>query len=112
MKPMNLLFIMSDQHSNKILGCHGHPIIKTPHMDRLAERGTRFTDAYSQSPVCVPARASIATGLYVHENKNWCNAHSYTGEIKGWGHRLQEGGHHVLSIGKLHYRNETDPTGF
>ena len=112
MKPMNMLFIMSDQHSNKILGCHGHPIIKTPHMDRLAERGTRFTDAYTQSPICVPARATVATGRYVFDNKNWCNAHSYTGEVKGWGHRLQDAGHPVVSIGKLHYRNETDPTGF
>ena len=112
MKSMNMLFIMSDQHSNKILGCHGHPLIKTPHMDRLAERGTRFTDAYTQSPICVPARATMATGRYVFDNKNWCNAHSYTGEIKGWGHRLQDAGHRVVSIGKLHYRNETDPTGF
>ena len=76
---MNLLFIMSDQHSNKILSCHGHPIIKTPNLDHLAEKGTRFTDAYSQSPICVPARATLATGLYVFENKYWCNAHSYTG---------------------------------
>ncbi len=112
MKPLNLLFIMSDQHSNKILGCHGHPIIKTPNLDRLAENGTRFTDAYTQSPICVPARATLATGRYVHEIGNWCNACSYTGAVKGWGHRLQESGNRVVSIGKLHYRNETDPTGF
>jgi choline-sulfatase len=81
-------------------------------IDRLAARGTRFEAAYTASPICVPARAAFATGRYVHELGTWCNGHPYTGAVKGWGHRLQEAGHRVVSIGKLHYRNETDPTGF
>ncbi len=45
MKKTNLLFILSDQHNRKVAGCYGHGVAKTPHLDRLAERGTRFTDA-------------------------------------------------------------------
>ena len=112
MRPTNLLIIMSDEHNPKVLGCNGHPLIKTPHMDALAARGTRFTVAYTNSPICGPARASFATGRAVHEIGNWDNAHPYDGRIKGWGHTLQQRGMKSLSIGKLHYRNETDPTGF
>ena len=48
MQPRNLLFIMSDEHSRRVLGCHGHPMIATPNLDRLASRGVRFTDAYAK----------------------------------------------------------------
>ena len=112
MKPTNLLFIMSDEHNPKMLGCAGHPLVRTPNLDRLADGGTRFTAAYTNCPICVPARASFATGRYVHEIGYWDNAMGYDGRVPGWGHRLQDAGHRVESIGKLHYRNETDPTGF
>ena len=62
MTPANMLFIMSDEHNPRMLGCHGHPMVKTPHMDRLAARGVRFSDASCNSPICVPSRASFATG--------------------------------------------------
>lgn len=67
MKPTNLVFIMSDEHNKRVLGCYGHSMIKTPNLDRLAARGTRFSDAYTNCPICVPARASLATGRYVHQ---------------------------------------------
>ena len=112
MQPKNMLFIMSDEHQTAAAGCHGHPFVKTPNIDRLAAEGTRFDSAYTASPICVPARAAFATGQHVHEIGNWCNAHPYTGDAKGWDHRLQQNGHRVVSIGKLHYRNDTDGTGF
>lgn len=112
MKPQNLLFIMSDEHNSSMLGCAGHEMVKTPNLDKLAERGTRFTDAYTNSPICIPARASFATGRYAHETRHWDNAMPYEGTIKGWGHRLQEEGMRVDSIGKLHYRDAESPTGF
>ena len=62
MKPQNLLVIMSDEHSRKILGCYGNPIVQTPHLDALAKRGTLFSQAYTTSPICVPARAAFAVG--------------------------------------------------
>jgi choline-sulfatase len=103
---------MPDEHQAGALGCAGHPIVRPPTLDRMAAEGTRFDAAYTASPICVPARAAFATGRYTHETGYWCNAHPHDGRVKGWGHRLQEAGHAVLSIGKLHYRDEADPTGF
>src|SRR5204862_527323 len=60
MKPANLLFILSDEHSRRVLGCYGHGMIRTPNLDRLAAAGVRFSDAYTNSPICVPARAASA----------------------------------------------------
>lgn len=110
--PNNVLFIMADEHQQKAAGCYGHPFVRTPNLDRLAAQGTRFTNAYTNSPICVPARASFATGREVHEIGYWDNAHAYDGRIEGWGHAMQQAGMYCLSIGKLHYRREQDPTGF
>jgi choline-sulfatase len=105
MTPTNLIFIMSDEHNKRVLGCYGHPMIRTPNLDALAARGTRFTSAYTNCPICVPARAAFATGRYVHQTRCWDNAIAYTGGPASWGHRLMEQGHHVASIGKLHYQS-------
>ena len=104
MTPANLLFILSDEHNKRVTGCYGHPVISTPNLDALAQRGTRFTSAYTNCPICVPARASFATGRYVHQVRCWDNAIAYDGQAPAWGHRLMEQGHHVASIGKLHYK--------
>ncbi len=112
MKPSNVLFIFSDEHDPRYMGCAGHPLMHTPNLDRLAARGTRFTNAYTASPICVPSRASVATGQYVHQHGYWDNAIAYDGRAKSWGNRLQENGMRVESIGKLHFRNDSDPTGF
>src|SRR5688500_19914237 len=112
MNPTNLLIIMSDQHNNKMLGCHGHPIVKPPHLDALAARGVDFTDAYATCPVCVPARAAFAIGKYVHQIGYWDNADAYEGSILSWHHRLRDRGHRVVSIGKLHFRSPDEDHGF
>ena len=111
-RPGNLLVIVSDEHQARAMGCAEHPLAKTPNLDQLAARGTRFANAYTPSPICVPARAAFASGQYVHVNRLWDNAMPYTGEPKGWGHQLQAKGVPVESIGKLHYRHEEDPAGF
>ena len=112
MEPQNLLIIMSDEHNAGIMGAAGHSLAKTPNLDGLAQRGTRFANAYSNCPICVPSRASLATGRYVHDIEYWDNSIAYDGRVEGWGHRLQEAGIGVESIGKLHYRNAEDATGF
>ncbi|WP_204114481.1 sulfatase-like hydrolase/transferase [Shimia biformata] len=110
--PPNLLVILSDQHQATAMSCAGHPVARTPNLDALAARGTRFTNAYTPSPICVPARAAFATGRYVHDIAKWDNAMPYTGTPRGWGHALQDKGVRVESIGKLHYRKDGDDTGF
>lgn len=112
MKPSNVLFIFSDEHDPRYMGCAGHPFVQTPHLDRLAARGTRFANAWTPCPVCVPARASLATGRWVHEIGYWDNAIAYEGRVPGWGHRMQQAGCRVESVGKLHYQDERHPTGF
>lgn len=108
----NVLILMSDEHSNKVLGCHGHPYVRSPNLDRLAARGARFANAYTNCPICIPARASFATGRYTFETGCWDNALAYTGEPPSWGHALRSRGVPSYSIGKLHYRSERDDTGF
>jgi choline-sulfatase len=108
MTPKNLLIIMSDEHNPKIMGCSGHPAVHTPNIDALAAAGTRFSDAYTTSPVCVPARAAFATGKYVHQIGFWDNADAYDGSVPSWHHRLRGDGHRVVSIGKLHFRGGDD----
>ncbi|MDO8540614.1 MAG: sulfatase-like hydrolase/transferase [Opitutaceae bacterium] len=62
-RPPNLVFILTDNQGAWTLGCYGNPDIRTPHIDRLAAEGTRFTRALSSNPVCSPTRATFLTGL-------------------------------------------------
>jgi len=103
MQRTNLIVILSDEHNPKVAGYAGHPVVRTPNLDRLAARGTRFTSAYTNCPICVPARASLATGRYVHQHRCWDNAIAYEGKPATWGHRAMAQGHRAVSIGKLHY---------
>ncbi|MBV1868794.1 MAG: sulfatase-like hydrolase/transferase [Marinosulfonomonas sp.] len=104
----NFVLILSDEHNRKAAGCYGHPFVKTPNIDQLAATGTRFTSAYCNSPICVPARASLATGRYVHDTGFWDNACPYTGNPKSWHELLRDAGVDVVSIGKLHFRGGDD----
>ena len=60
----NVLFIISDDLTAEALGCYGNRQCRTPHIDRLAQRGVRFTRAYCQYPVCGPSRAALMSGMY------------------------------------------------
>lgn len=109
---MNVIVIMSDEHQARVTGHGGHPVVQTPNLDALAASSTVFDGAYTPSPICVPARASWATGRPVRDIAMWDNAMAYDGSTPGWGHALQQAGVRVESIGKLHYRRTEDPTGF
>ena len=86
--------------------------VHIPNIRALMDRGMTFTQAYTPSPICVPARASMATGRYLHEIGCWSSAEPYDGAVPSWGHVLQDAGIHTASIGKLHYRRTEDPNGF
>ncbi len=62
----NILLITSDQHRGDTLGCAGHPCVQTPHLDQLAYEGIRFQNAYTDCPVCIPARTTLITGIQSH----------------------------------------------
>ena len=111
-QPANLIFFQSDNHNRAVAGCYGHGYVKTPNIDRIADGGVRFANAYSTSALCCPARAAIATGRYPHQTGFWDNAIAYDGSVPTWHHRLREQGHTVVAVGKLHYRSEKDDNGF
>jgi choline-sulfatase len=72
-KPMadrqpNVLFLMSDQHSQAVAGCYGHDIVQTPNLDRLASEGTLYENAFCASPLCGPSRVAWITGTHPHTN--------------------------------------------
>ena len=71
----NVVFILTDNHGAWTLGCYGNPDIRTPHIDRLAAEGIRFTRALSSNPVCSPTRATFLTGLIPSQH----GVHSYLG---------------------------------
>lgn len=103
---------MSDEHTRSVMGAYGNQYVQTPALDRLANSGLRFDNAYTPSPICIPARASFATGNYTFEHGCWSSAEPYYGQQKSWMHRLRDQGHRVTSIGKLHYRSAADDVGF
>ena len=76
--PTNVVFIMTDNQGAWSLGCHGNPDIRTPHIDRLASQGIRFTDAYCVNSVCSPSRATYLTGLIPSQH----GVHCYLGGEK------------------------------
>ena len=96
----NLIVILSDQHTRQAIGAMGHKVVKTPNLDRLAESGTLFRQAYCNAPICVPSRATLATGRYAFEIEKWDNCKPYNGAETSWGHRLAGQGHLAASIGK------------
>ena len=108
----NVLIIMSDEHTRSVMGAYGNSLVKTPALDRLANDGVRFENAYTPSPICIPARASFATGTHAFEHRCWSSAEPYYGQQESWMHRLRDQGYEVVSIGKLHYRSAQDDVGF
>ena len=109
---LNFLVIISDEHRRDAMGCMGHPVVTTPHLDALAARGTLFTNAYTASPMCVPTRAALATGRYVNRDGFWDSATPYDGSVRSWMHQVRDSGYDMASIGKLHFRDGEADNGF
>jgi choline-sulfatase len=108
----NLVVVVSDEHRASHMGAYGNRHVRTPNLDRIAAQGRRYRFAVTPSPICVPARAAMATGLYPHRTGYWDNAMAYDGRVPTWGHALRAAGVQVESIGKLHYCDAEADTGF
>jgi arylsulfatase A-like enzyme len=98
----NVLFIMCDQLRRDYLGCYGHPSIRTPHIDALAARGTRFNRAYVQGPVCGPSRMSTYTGRYVASHGATWNFVPLPVQIPTLGDYMRGAGLRTALVGKSH----------
>ena len=104
----NILYFMTDQHRADWLGCAGHPIVKTPNIDRLANRGTRFTNFYVNSPICMPNRAAVMTGRYPSVNGARHNGLPLPQSANTFVDVLRLEGYDTASIGKSHHQPFTD----
>ncbi|MCA0423104.1 MAG: sulfatase-like hydrolase/transferase [Proteobacteria bacterium] len=100
--PANLLFLFSDQHAQRVAGCYGDAVVETPNLDRLAARGVTFDNAYTPSPICVPARMSMLTGRYPYEQECWTNDDILSSEFPTWPQALGAAGLHAALIGRMH----------
>jgi len=113
----NVLFIMTDDHSQSALSCYGSTILKTPNLDRIAAGGARFNQAFVTNSLCLPSRATYLTGLYSHAHGMVTN-----GEESGFMHEpildnritypnmLRGAGYHTGVVGKWHVN--TPPQGY
>ena len=97
----NIVLVCSDQHSWRYTGYAGHPLVKTPNLDRLAARGTVFANAYCGSPVCTPSRACMMTGMYASDCESYCNSTPWAGKHPTWGTLMSEAGYASYATGKF-----------
>lgn len=112
MRRPNILVICSDEHHPHLCSYAGHPYVKTPNLDRLAEMGTYFSRAYCTCPVCTPSRMSFITGKYVHQIDNWFIGVPLSRDEMTWAKRLNEAGIHTTMIGKMDFCGEYQDGGF
>lgn len=98
----NVLFLFSDQHNQKVAGCYGDKLVKTPNIDRLAREGVRFDNAYCPSPICVPSRMSTLTARWPCRQECWTNDDILRSDIPSWLHGAGAAGYHSTLIGRLH----------
>jgi arylsulfatase A-like enzyme len=106
--PRNILFIMCDQLRWDYLSCYGHRTLKTPNIDALAGRGLRFDNAYCQSPLCGPSRASFYTGRYVSSHGVMANQDPTRLDELTIADYLRPSGYRSALVGKTHNRKSRE----
>ena len=108
----NILIFMVDQLNGTLFPDGPAEFLHTPYLRALAERSVRFQNAYCASPLCVPARAALATGRHPHESGFWESSMAFDGSIDSWMGRLRDHGHETVGIGKMHFRRDEDDYGY
>lgn len=108
----NILFVMADQLGSPALPAYGHKVIKTPNLDRLAENGTVFDNAYCNSPLCSTSRVSMLSGRLPSALNAFDNASEFPSEIPTFAHYLRANGYRTCLSGKMHLVGADQLHGF
>ena len=108
-KPMNILFIMSDDHSYQTISAYDTSFIRTPNLDRIANEGVRFNNSFVANSISAPSRACLITGKHSHANGFTDNSCVFDG-IQQTFPKLIQDKYETAIIGKWHLNS--DPTGF
>ena len=99
----NIILIECDSMDGRVMGCAGHPLAATPHLDSMAEQGVVFQNTYSNSPQCCPARASRWSGRHVHEIGAWNNYQGMPCDDPTYLKDLEDAGYVTRVFGKTDY---------
>ena len=109
-KPMNIVYIMSDDHSYQTISAYDDRFIETPNIDRIAREGARFTNSFVANSISGPSRACMLTGKHSHANGFTDNSAVFDGGQQTFPKLLQKAGYQTAVIGKWHLTSA--PTGF
>jgi choline-sulfatase len=108
----NILMVIADQLTPFALPYHAHPVTRAPWISWLAERGVVFDNAYTASPLCTPARASLMTGLLPSRTRAYDNAAEFASDIPTFAHYLRSAGYRTVLSGKMHFCGVDQLHGF
>ena len=108
----NILFILTDQLAGPALPFYGHPVVKVPNLEAMAEGGVVFERAYCNSPLCAPSRASIVTGQLPSRLGAFDNAAEFSTTVPTFAHYLRAGGYRTSISGKMHFIGPDQLHGF
>jgi arylsulfatase A-like enzyme len=109
----NVLLVIADQWSGSRLGCAGHPTVQTPTLDQLARNGVRFTRAYSECPICIPARRTLMTGTTTRTHGDRVFRKSAPmPDVPTLAGTFRDAGYQAYCVGKLHVFPERDRIGY
>lgn len=108
----NILILMADQLTATALPAYGNTVAKTPHIDRLCERGVVFRNAYCNSPLCAPARAAFMSGRLPSATGAYDNAAEFSADVPTFAHYLRRAGYRTVLAGKMHFIGPDQLHGF
>jgi choline-sulfatase len=108
----NILFIQADQMAGPALPMYGHKVVKTPHLQRLADQGTTFRNAYCNNPVCAPSRFSMMSGQLSSRIGAYDNASEFPASVPTFAHYLRDLGYKTCLSGKMHFVGPDQLHGF